>query len=307
MNNDFITTPEIRAFRDYANYLYGYVISMFKWQCDFAPEWVFERMLTTRGHCGIFRDGKDGAPVVAAGGYTGAPTIYGFGQQYIGTDLAGNSYTGTVGDDVVVLWNNYSLSSDAPTISAYANRYVETEKSVLNVIRGTRITNLVTADDTVDKLTLDNVVSAINNGDTVVKIPPSYREIDALDSGAKRFDVMQLTDPKETDKLQYLSRFRDDLLAAFLNEYGVDVSVVNKGSQVSRDELHSMENATRAIIEQRLECRARDLDIVRGWGYNITVTPNVGRSSINADTNADTNTDTNTDTDTERGGENGTV
>ena len=186
------------------------------------------------------------------------------------------------------MWNNYSLSSDAPTISAYANRYVETEKSVLNVIRGTRITNLVTADDTVDKMTLDNVVSAINNGDTVVKIPPSYREIDALDSGAKRFDVMQLTDPKETDKLQYLSRFRDDLLAAFLNEYGVDVSVVNKGSQVSRDELHSMENATRAIIEQRLECRARDLDIVRSWGYNITVAPNVGRSR--ADTDADTDT-----------------
>ena len=91
------------------------------------------------------------------------------------------------------------------------------------------------------------------------------------------------------------------MLAAFLNEYGVDVNVVNKGSQVSRDELHSMENATRAIIEQRLECRARDLDIVRGWGYNITVTPNVGRSS--ADTDADTDTDTNAEGD----GENGTV
>lgn len=301
MNNDFITTPEIRTFRDYANYLYGYVISMFKWECDFAPEWVFERMLTTHGHCGIFRDGKDGKPVVAFGGYTGAPTIYGLGEKYIGTDFAGNSYSGNVGENVIVLWNNYSLSSDAPTVTAYANRYIETEKSVLNVIRGTRITNLVTADDTVDKLTLDNVVSAINNGDTVVKIPPSYREIDALDSGAKRFDVMQLTDPKETDKLQYLSRFRDDLLAAFLNEYGVDVSVVNKGSQVSRDELHSMENATRAIIEQRLECRVRDLDIVRSWGYNITVTPNVGRSS------ADTDTDTDAGPDAEGDGENGTV
>ena len=296
---NIIDKIEVRSATSYANWLYTFIADMFKWELDFAPEWVFERMLTTRGHGGIFRDGRDGVPVVAAGGYTGAPTIYGFGRQYIGTDLAGNSYTGTVGDDVVVLWNNYSLSSDAPTISAYANRYVETEKSVLNVIRGTRITNLVTADDTIDKLTLDNVVNAINNGDTVVKIPPSYREIDALDSGTKRFDVMQLTDPKETDKLQYLSRFRDDLLAAFLNEYGVDVSVVNKGSQVSRDELHSMENATRAIIGQRLECRARDLDIVRSWGYNITVTPNVGRSSAD--------TDTDTITDAERGGENGTV
>ena len=276
MFNDFITAPEKRAFKDYANYLFGFVVSMFKWRCDFAPDWIFERLLTTHGHCAVFHN--NGSPVVAVGGYTGEPTAYGFGKEYIGTDYTGKSYRGIVGKEVVVLWNNYSLSSDVPTVTAYAQRYVESEKSVLNVLRGTRITNLVTADDTVDKNTLDSVAKAIENGDTVVKIPPAYREIDALDSGAKRFDVLRLTDPKDTDKLQYLSRFRDDLLAAFLNEYGLDVNVVNKGSQVSVDELHSMANATRAIVGQRLECRTRDLDAVRGWGFDIDVAPNYGRT-----------------------------
>ena len=277
MYNDFIGAPEKRTFKDYANYLFGFVVSMFKWHSDFAPDWVFERLLTTHGHCGIFRAGKDGKPVVAVGGYTGAPTIYGFGTDYIGTDLAGNSYQGKVGVDVVVLWNNYTLASDNTTVTAYAQRYVESEKSVLNVLRGTRITNLVTADDTVDKQTLERVTKSIEDGDTVVKIPPAYREIDALDSGTKRFDVLRLTDPKDTDKLQYLSRFRDDLLAAFLNEYGLDVNVVNKGSQVSEDELHSMRNAAQAVVAQRLECRKRDLDIVRSWGFEIDVKPNIGR------------------------------
>ena len=276
MFNDFVTAPEKRAFKDYANYLFGFVVSMFKWRCDFAPDWIFERLLTTHGHCAVFYN--NGNPVVAVGGYTGEPTAYGFGKEYIGTDYTGKSYRGIVGENAVVLWNNYALSSDVPTISAYAQRYVESEKSVLNVLRGTRITNLVTADDTVDKNTLDSVAKAIENGDTVVKIPPAFREIDALDSGAKRFDVLRLTDPKDTDKLQYLSRFRDDLLAAFLNEYGLDVNVVNKGSQVSVDELHSMANATRAIVGQRLECRARDLDIARGWGFDIDVAPNYGRT-----------------------------
>ena len=278
MINELITAPENRDFRSYANYLYGYILDMFKWQCDFAPPWAFERILTTHGHCGIFRNGKNGKPVIAFGGYTGKPDIYGFGAQYIGTDFQGNSYIGNVGDDVVVLWNNYTLISDNAVVSAYAQRFVESDKSILNVLRGARITALVTASDNTDSRTLDNVVNAINNGDTVVKIPPIYREIDALDSGAKRFDVLRLTDPKDTDKLQYLCRYRDDLLAAFLNEYGIDVNVVNKGSQVSRDELHSMERAVGAVVEQRLNCRERDLDIVRDWGYDITVTPNVGRT-----------------------------
>lgn len=274
------TAPQERAFSSYANYLYNYVLSMFTWECDFAPEWAFERILTARGTCGIFKNGRDGVPVVAFGGYAGEPTIYGFGRDYIGNDDAGNTYSGRVGDDVIVLWNNLTLQPDIPIISTYAQRYVESDRSILNVLRGARITALVTASDNTDARTLDNVINAINNGDTVVKIPPVFREIDALDSGAKRFDIMRLTDPKDTDKLQYLCRYRDDLLAAFLQEYGIDVNVINKGSQVSRDELHSMQDAVSAVVQQRLECRKRDLDIVRGWGYKIDVRPTIGRGEV---------------------------
>ena len=273
MNTDYITAPTQRTFRDYANYLFGFVVSMFEWRSDFAPDWAFERLLTTHGHCAIYRYGEDGKPVLITGGYTGAVTPYGFGEKY----------TGTIGEDLIVLWNNYTLSPDTQTVSAYAERYVESDKSILNVLRGTRITNLVTATDNTDSQTLNNVVNAIANGDTVVKIPPVYREIDALDNGTKRFDVMRLTDPKDTDKLQYLSRYRDDMLAAFLNEYGIDVNVVNKGSQVSKDELHSMEKAISATVKQRFDCRARDLDTVRAWGFDIDVKPNIGRADIEQD------------------------
>lgn len=270
-----LTKPIIRDFKSYADYLFNYVFSMFKWECDFAPNWIFERYLTTRGQCAVFLNG--GNPVVAAGGYSGTPDIYGYGVEYIGTDLAGNRYTGTVGEDVSVIWNNLTITPDTYVVSSYAERYVESDKSILNVLRGARITALVTASDNTDNRTLDNVVNAINNGDTVVKIPPIFREIDSLDSGTKRFDILRLTDPKDTDKLQYLCRYRDDLLAAFLNEYGIDVNVVNKGSQVSRDELHSMESAVNAVVEQRLECRRMSLDTIRKWGFNIDVKPNIGR------------------------------
>lgn len=268
---NFCDSEETRGFKSYVDYLAGFVLSMFEWRMNFAPSYAPEWWLASRGHCGIFFNG--GKPVIACGGYTGSPTAYGFGDKYIGSDFSGSTYAGEVGKDVVVLWNNRTLSPDTPIISSYARRFVESDKSVLNVLRGTRITNLVTAADNTDKTTLDGVVKAIKDGDTVVKIPPSYREIDALDNGSKRFDVIRLTDPKDTDKLQYLSRYRDDILASFLQEYGLDVDVINKGSQVTKDEIHSMSAAVSAVISQRLECRERDLDIVRGWGFEIEVKP----------------------------------
>lgn len=264
-----------RTPRDWANYLYEFLASMFVWTCDFAPEDIFERLLIKGGHCGIFKNGGD--PVVAFGGYTGDPGRYGYGEEYLANDYSGNSYRGKVGEDVVVLWNNHTLSGDLPIMMSYAERFVESDKSILNVLRGARITALVTATDNTDSVTLDNVVNAINRGDTVVKVPPVYREIDALDSGVKRFDVLRLTDPKDTDKLQYLTRYRDDLLAAFLAEYGLSVNCVNKMAQVTSSELHSMDGATSAIIESRLRCRERDLDIVRSWGVDISVKPGTGR------------------------------
>lgn len=293
-----------RTFGEYASYLWQYVNGMFTWISDFCPSWVFERYLTTRGHCGIFYNGGD--IVVAAGGYTGEPSRYGFGTKYIGADFTGKTYTGTVGKDVVVLWNNDTLTNDLCIISSYAKRFVETDKSILNVLRGARITALVTAADNTDSITLDKVVNAIKDGDTVVKIPPVYREIDALDNGVKRFDIIRLTDPKDTDKLQYLCRYRDDLLANFLREYGLDVDMVNKGSQITSDELHSMVDAVSAVVVSRYQCRARDLDIVRGWGHDIDVKIGVGRGGNSDGNNRDNDTRVDNggmDTDTDNVGE----
>lgn len=296
MTHNFCEKPHTRDFFSYSNYLAQYVLSMFKWECDFAPVWFPEFMLTRRGTLGIFNTDK--GVVMAAGAYAGAPTTYEIGSEYIGTTLDGVTHRGIVGDNVVVLWNNLTLSPDTYTVSAYAERLAELDRSILNVIKGSRINSLITASDNTDKLTLDNVVKAIENGDICVKIPPTYKEIDALDNGAKRFDVLRITDPKDTDKLQYLSRYCDDILSEFLNEYGLDVDMINKGSQITRDELHSMSDAVNAIVGERLECRTRHLDIVRSWGVKIDVSPNISRGTYYHDTMGKENNDNETDTNT---------
>lgn len=270
-------TPEIRTFSDYAQYLYEYAASMFTWTLpDYIPQFIPEFYLINRGHFGIFHN-TDNTITIASGAYAGKPTNYEVGSEYIGVTLDGTTKKGVIGEDVAVVWNNLTLSSDRHTISFYAQRYVESDTSILNVLRGARVNNLITASDNTDKKTLDDVVKSIKEGEVVIKIPPLYREIDALDNGVDRFKILKITDPKDTDKLQYLTRYHDDLLAKFLNEFGIDVQNINKGSQITNDELHSMGAAVSAIINERLQCRTRQLDIVRGWGINIDVKPSQAR------------------------------
>ena len=45
-----------------------------------------------------------------------------------------------------------------------------------------------------------------------------------------------------------------------------------------------MEKAISATVKQRFDCRARDLDTVRAWGFDIDVKPNIGRSDIEQET-----------------------
>lgn len=271
--------PEVRTFGDYAQYLYEYAASMYKWTLpEYIPTFIPEYYLINRGHFGIFRD-IDGTIVLASGSYAGAPTKYEVGGEYLGVTLNGKTYRGTIGEDVAVVWNNLALSSDRHTISFYAERYVESDKSILNVLRGARVNNLVTALDNTDANTLDNVVKSIEDGKVIVKVPPIHRQIDALDNGVERFKVLKLTDPKDTDKLQYLTRYHDDLLVNFLNEFGIDATNLNKAAQVTTDELHSHAAAVSAIVAERLECRRRSLDLVRSWGVDIDVVPNVARGA----------------------------
>lgn len=272
---NIIDKIEIRSAVSYANWLYTFIADMFKWRLDFAPDWMPEFLLSRYGVAAIMKN--DGDPVIVGGGYSGKPTRYEMGDSFTGATLDGKVYRGKVGEDCAVLWNNLTMTPDIYTLASYAERFAERDRSELNVLRGTRITNLVTASDNTDSVTLDKVVGAIKDGEVAVKIPPIYREIDALDSGAKRFDVLRLTDPKDTDKLQYLSRQRDSLLAAFLSEYGLEYDMVDKGSQIVTGELHAQTDMINAIVQTRLDCRRRNLDIVRGWGFDIDVQPNRAR------------------------------
>lgn len=259
----------VRTVADYENYLREFVLNMFEWRQDFAPEWIFEQYLTETGMMAIFKTPDGLMPV--RGGYTGRPTPYGLGYEFIGADLAGNEYRGEVGKDCIVAWNNSTRTPDTRVIHSYAVDLFECDKSQRNLIKGSRILNIIECRDNKDKMSLDKVDKALEKGDTNVSVTPAIRNIDVFDVDGSMFDVKHVSDPADVDKLPYMSRQRDDILSRFFAEYGISVSVVNKAAQLTKDESRYMEHAVRAIVDNRLKSRQMVLDWVHEQGYALEI------------------------------------
>lgn len=259
----------VRTIADYENYLREFVLNMFEWRQEFAPAWIFEQYLTETGMMAIFKTPDGLMPV--RGGYSGDPTPYGLGYEFIGADLSGKEYKGKVGEDCIVAWNNTTRTPDTRVIHSYAVDLFECDKSQRNLIKGSRILNIIECRDNKDKLSLDKVDKALENGDTNVSVTPAIRNIDVFDVDGSMFDVKHVSDPADVDKLPYMSRQRDDILSRFFAEYGISVSVVNKAAQLTKDESRYMENAVRAIVGNRLKSRRMVLDWVHEQGYALEI------------------------------------
>lgn len=271
----------VRTIADYENYLREFVLNMFEWRQDFAPTWIFEQYLTETGMLAIFKTPNGLMPV--RGGYSGDPTPYGLGYEFIGADLAGKEYKGKVGKDCIVAWNNSTRTSDTKTIHSYAVDLFECDKSQRNLIKGSRILNIIECRDNKDKMSLDKVDKALERGDTNVSVTPAIRNIDVFDVDGSMFDVKHVSDPADVDKLPYMSRQRDDILSRFFAEYGISVSVVNKAAQLTKDESQYMERAVRAIVDNRLKSRQMVLDWVHSQGYPLEIVSAYEKEDIMAE------------------------
>ena len=78
--------------------------------------------------------------------------------------------------------------------------------------------------------------------------------------------MLQLTDPEHTDKLQYMSKFYDDVLRRFATFYGHPLASASKMAQVSNQELEGYKTYTRIypyiLKDARLDLINRANDIL---------------------------------------------
>ena len=241
--------------RQYFDYLLKYCTNRCKWELpenSRMPYFLPEYLLSIFGHFGIFLS-KDieNSIVFVSGGFTGKINSWGMYDGYIATTSNGETFSGKIGVDCVVVGNNSLYRPDKQVICRFAHLLNEIDKSLDLNIYNTRLTKGFIADNDKDKTAIEAAYKAVGEGKPFVAVAPTHRPmtdvLDATQDGL--YTPFDFTTVKDADKLQYLSRLYDDIIGRFLSMYGIDTGNVNKGSQILENEISRLAEASAVQVE----------------------------------------------------------
>lgn len=219
------------------------------------------------GHVGIMRHEKYGL-VCFPGSFAGELDAYGRGTEYVGALLngspmsgvkaaSGEKITGKVGVDCVVIPNNYIYTNDFPIFWNFARRLTEVDTSLdLNVFYA-RLAPIIKVADQKTKEAVDAVLNNILVGELKSII---NNDMEADIEGFKSIDVLNITDVKDVDKLQYLSKYHDDLLRRLYTLGGHSMAGTQKMAQQSAFEVGQNDTISMIYPMERLNTLRDGID-----------------------------------------------
>ena len=257
---------------EYERYLFSIICNMIRYEGiedTNIPEYYPEYVAAYLGQYGVFP--SDDGPVIVPGAYTGRFDRYGRGTEYHGNTLDGTSWTGKVGVDCFVVPNNPMYMPDSLVVSRYAYMLSQIDISLYYNLKYSRLGKFYRADTDQEKAALNKAMDELEAGKPVIYVGTQKHTFgDILDQTPPPLMPLELTDVKDSEKLQYLSRLHDDIIGRFMSMYGIDTGNINKGSQILRGELSRMEEAAAVPVYERLRCRQQVWDeINNAFGTNI--------------------------------------
>lgn len=220
---------------------------------------------------------------------------------------------GVIGENIVLGYNN-NVRLPELKIGEYADMFTESDISIKSIIKKARLNPVPLARDSKVQKALNDIMGEIEEGNTKAIAYDAIR--DDLFEGSDPVTILHLTEPEHTDKLQYMSKFYDDLLRRVLTFYGHPLSSASKMAQVTSAELEGYSTYSRIyphiLLDQRKEfmdnCNeilgtSFGVDFSDAWEHlkydivlnNEEVTDN--DSEGNAKTDEGDNTDNNPDPD----------
>lgn len=283
--------------------LYELVLGMFKygglpWRKEFV-----EDLLLRYGWASIGRD-KNGVHV----GYISYNELdennIPIGEARLVT-RHGYEMDGVIDENIVLGFNN-DVRLPELKLEFYADLFNETDISIKSIIQKARLNPIPLARDSKIQKALENAMSEIKAGNTKAIAYDGIR--DDFVEGGEPVTMLQLTEPEHTDKLQYMSKFYDDLVRRVLTFYGHPLSSASKMAQVTSAELEGYTTYSRIypniLLEARKEFMSRcneklgtefSVEFSRAWEHldndiilnNEEVSNNDDKGSIDGSTDSD--------------------
>lgn len=222
------------------------------------------------GLCGVTKSNKGGYVAYVAS-HSEDIDAYGLGTHLIGATPDGQSFDRVINKECVLCKNNKLMTPDFDDIMLSTHLSVEAYKSIRACFKLSRYSKVIS---TKDGKTQEAIKQAMN--DSEEGIPTSYvnnigNELADEYNNSNDVNCIDLTDVRNSDKLQYLFKSLDDIERQFYRHYGISLANTSKMAQQSREELTNTNALAMIYALERLSC-AKEFcdDFNKLYGTNMS-------------------------------------
>ena len=196
-----------------------------------------------------------------------------------------------IGEEIAVGYNNYNHTPEY-SIYWYAMMLTEIDKSLEVNVLNTRVSPVVGVNDSKQAKEFDRLFENIYNGKPKsITLNKTFGEQIKEDSTKENITdkmLINLTQPNHVDKIQYLSKFHDDLIRRLMTFHGIPMNTTGKMAQITIDELKESDLYSMIYTGQQVELLERYInDINRIFGLNIDYEYNKAWSRFDSKNNED--------------------
>ena len=230
-------------------YLLNIVTDIFEF--DGLPETldptIFLLISLSNGTCGFAKD-DDGNIYPTIGSWGGSVSKKtGIGTDYISVFLDGND-----AKTEVILKNNNLMTPDILDLYNFAESMTETEISIFINLMYTRVLPIFKVSDNQQKTEIEKAFENVIDG-KLTTFTADLKEID-LDGSYKSVEKYDLTQPQEVDKIQYLTKYYDDIMRRFFTKYGHSMAGTQKMAQQNNSEISMNDTISMIYPTEKLKC-----------------------------------------------------
>ena len=270
------------------------LISMFTYRGESVPEEILEyqsfidiySMLD--GACAIWKltsdrcpnaqgDAMEGKWIITPVDFAGSPDAYGFGADAICTVKSGvvvKFDNWRKNPDVAIIFNNSNYSPDM-NIGRFSDMLAELEVSMkLNVLFARMYPMPVVSSGKIQKA-VETAIDNMRTGKIATVLDDDTLSKYVSDTAANNTGIqtVNLTEVEKSQYIQYLAKFRDDLMRWFYSLYGMNSQGSSKMAQQTVDEVNQDNNASMILPHDMLRMRMKSLEnqVNKKFGWDMEV------------------------------------
>lgn len=218
-----------------------------------------ELFLNRSGNTGIKNLGRR-KYLVGYASRDGELNQYGLGEECFCTAINGDGFTGVVGKDCTIIYNN-PLKTPEIDVLIDAVAMADCQQSAGINVKFARIAPVFKTKNGTQSAAIDSVLNTILDGNLKTIISKNELIDEALDPvDNSGFETIDVTQPERIQYVQYLSRYQDDIMRRHFSRRGLSMRTPTKAAQQSDSEINGMDSVSWYYLLQKLDERKKGIE-----------------------------------------------